>query len=834
MIVTCAPLGTARGSDDLSDWTIFLTNDNCPDYTWGYTEQQTRHAFAKIVRSHLDLMKQTDGESLENRDRYNMAVTQEALCFLEYYPDRESELIHRIKEGRIFVSPYLCNSLWGFQSFEGAIRTFYPARRLEDKWGIKFDVAEHIELPSLPWGTATILSGCGVKWLSLSFLEYDSTFRDLKNPPLFIFEGPDGSTVRVILDRWASTKSNYTQGAYLLKDPANTVREWCSYYSSLGRDYPLKAALASGTHGDISPQSGEQASGFAETIIKYNSHQGKHPRLVNATLPLFCDAIDKVQAETPFMPTLRGCFGHSWELWPVSLAKYVAEMRSGERKFLAAEALTALAASQYPELHTKTCKERETAEWYWSMLSDHAWNGSSEQNRKHNAELRREWAQQLHRLSNSLLEQAWTTLKLRPSRRHVTVFNGLSFSRKELIRLECSEGLNSTATNGRKIASQIFNEEGKSFLYFVSPEISGYGFAQVELSSKTHVEVASGELNATDTQLESPYYRLEVDTETGGIKSIFYKIVNTELITTPGNLCQAVYFDGAEHVLEKVESKVVAKGPVLARLRISGTIAGIDVVNYVTVYAELNRVDFELHIYKPVTTEQQRLCHVFPVLQEDAVLRIETTGAVIRPKLQPDGDLLPGADTRRFVVQDFIDASMPDGPGVTISPIDAFALRLDLKPITFEALGNNQNYREVVRNQHEVKSFLFRYSLQAHSDRYKDSDAYVFSRSVASPLITVFGLLPDTVAGLPTLRLDPRRAIATCFKPAEGDISRGSILRIREISGNSNPVTIGLKGYRKAILTDLLERDKQELNIIDGQIEVNIKPNGFTGLRLLP
>ncbi len=734
----------------------------------------------------------------------------------------------------IYVSPFLCNSLWGFQSFEGAIRTFYPARRLEDKWGINFNVAEHIELPSLPWGTATILSGCGVKWLSLAFLDYDSTFRDLKNPPLFILEGPDGSTIRVILDRWASGKFNYTQGAHLLKDPENAVREWYKNYSSLGRDYPLKAALASGTHGDISPHSGDQASGFAETIIKYNSHQGKHPRLVNAALPQFCDVVDKAQAETPFMPTLRGSFGHSWELWPVSLAKYVADMRSGEKKFLAAEALTALAVSRQPELHTKTCKDREKAQWYWSMLSDHAWNGNSEQNRKHNAELRREWAQQLHRLSDSLLEQAWASLKLKPSRRHVTIFNSLSFPRKGLIRVECSEGLNSVTMGGRQITSQVINEDGKSFLYFVSPEISGYGFTQVELSSNTNVSVASGEINATDTRLESPYYRMEVDPQIGGIKSVLHKIGNIELVTTHGNMCQTVYFDGTEHVLDKVKSNVVAKGPVLARLKISGTTAGIDVVNYVTLYAELDRVDFELHIYKPVTMEQQRLCHVFPILQEDAVLRIETTGVVIRPKLRPEGDLLPGADTRRFAVQGFVDASIPDGPGVAISPIDAFALRLDLAPITFEALGNDQNYREVVRDQHEVKHFRFRYSLQAHSDRYRDSDAYVFSRSVTSPLMAVFGLLPDIVTDLPAVRLDPRRALATCFKSAEGDVSKGSVLRLREISGNSNPVTVGLKGYKKAILTDLLERDKQELKIVDGQIKVNIKPNGFAGLRLLP
>ena len=153
----------ADGDSGGRDWTVYVTNDNCPDYTWGLSEEQTRQAFADMVRGHLDEMQRTDKQPAENRDRYNMAVTQEALCFVEKYPDRKQELISRIREGRVYVSPYLCNSLWGMQSAEGVLRTFYPARRLEREWGIPLTTAHHIELPSLPWGTATLLAGCGIR-----------------------------------------------------------------------------------------------------------------------------------------------------------------------------------------------------------------------------------------------------------------------------------------------------------------------------------------------------------------------------------------------------------------------------------------------------------------------------------------------------------------------------------------------------------------------------------------------------------------------------------------------------------------------------------------------
>lgn len=38
-------------SEDVPDWTIYIANDNCPDYTWGLTEEQTRQSFAEIIRA---------------------------------------------------------------------------------------------------------------------------------------------------------------------------------------------------------------------------------------------------------------------------------------------------------------------------------------------------------------------------------------------------------------------------------------------------------------------------------------------------------------------------------------------------------------------------------------------------------------------------------------------------------------------------------------------------------------------------------------------------------------------------------------------------------------
>ena len=248
-------------------WRIIIANDTCPDVTWGFSETQVRPAFADLIAAHLDEMTRTDVLPLEDRDHYNATAFIEVEAFLQIYPQRQGELLRRIHEGRLCVSPFLCNSLWGFQSVEGALRTFYPARRMEREHGMPIGVAEHIELPSLPWGMASLMAGCGIRWTSVPFLDYDPTFKGLKNPPLFRLEGPDGSEVRVLLDTWASQKANYMQGGYLLKDPQRVASEWIPHYAGLGGAYPLRTIFASGTHSDINPNSYKQARSFADSII---------------------------------------------------------------------------------------------------------------------------------------------------------------------------------------------------------------------------------------------------------------------------------------------------------------------------------------------------------------------------------------------------------------------------------------------------------------------------------------------------------------------------------------------------------------------------------------
>jgi hypothetical protein len=816
--------------DAAPPWRIIIANDTCPDVTWGFTEAQTRQAFADLIAAHLDEMTRTDALPLEDRDHYNATAFIEVEAFLETYPQRRDELLRRIRQGRVCVSPFLCNSLWGFQSVEGALRAFYPARRMEREHGMPIDVAEHIELPSLPWGMASLMAGCGIRWTSAPFLDYDSTFKGLKHPPLFRLEGPDGSEVRVLMDTWASLKTSYCQGGYLLKDPKRVASEWIPHYAGLGAAYPLRTIFASGTHSDINPNSYKQARGFADGIIGYNAAGTSAAKLVNGTLAQFCAEVDSLEARSPFLPKLRGCFGHSWQLWPVSLARTVAALRENERSFLAAESLVALASQVKPDLVAQTRESREKGEWFWAMLSDHAWNGADPGNRRHNAELRRKWAEDLGRISRRLTSQAWDELGLKADRGHVTVFNPLSFTRD--ILAECAVPAEVTGMEG--MPSQVRSEGARRSLLFVAAGVPAFGFRECAFVTNTLPAASAPPFSGTGTTLEAPFYRLRVDAANGGLASLVHKASGQELLKGHSGraLCQTVFDDGQEHLMADVECHAEL-GAVCGQLRVTGRIGGLRLTNLITLYATLDWVDFDVRLEKPPTTNEQRLLTFFPVGDSASDLRIETTGAVLRPQLEPEGNLLPGADLKRFAVQGFVDYSPPGHVGVTVAPVDAFMLRLDRGALAFEPLGNDQNWKEVTRDQNGESHFRFRYSLRAHAPGYDNASALAWSRDAAAPLTLAPGRLPMKWLDRPYLEVDPMRALVTCMKPADNGASDQTVVRLWETAGRTGAVVIAAPGYRAARETDLLEREREVLAVKQAKVSLNTRGYGFSAVKLI-
>src|SRR5664279_5625795 len=134
-----------------AQWKLFISNDVCMDYTWCLNEEQVKENMANLMAAHLDAMNATDNQPFENKARYTCTVTNEIFYFLEKYPLRKEELVNRIREGRIMMSPFLVNTIWGFCGAEGFLRAMYPAKRFAAENNLSLFHAVHSELPSMPW-----------------------------------------------------------------------------------------------------------------------------------------------------------------------------------------------------------------------------------------------------------------------------------------------------------------------------------------------------------------------------------------------------------------------------------------------------------------------------------------------------------------------------------------------------------------------------------------------------------------------------------------------------------------------------------------------------------
>jgi len=268
---------------------------------------------------------------------------------------------------------------------------------------------------------------------------------------------------------------------------------------------------------------------------------------------------------------------------------------------------------------------------------------------------------------------------------------------------------------------------------------------------------------------------------------------------------------------------------VLARLHLSYRTGPAETDLFVTLYAQVDRVDLDYRVRKRAVAVEERLVHVFPVVAPGATLRLDTTGAVLRPRPAPEGDLVKGGNTRRFAIQGFVDASGPGG-GVTVAPQDAFLLRNDLEPLSFEALGNDQNFKEATKDQGGATDFRFAYSLRAHAGAFEGTEAFAWSRSVSMPIVAERGRISRPPAPGPAV--DPARAIVLALKPPDDPAARGLVLRLRETAGRSGPLTIEVPRWRRAVRLDLLERAQEELPITNGTLRLDLPAHGFAAVSL--
>jgi alpha-mannosidase len=846
-------------------WTLYLLADICTDYTWVYDDEASPRAHdAAVTEAELMLADQTEHGSTANCNHYNLVHAREAEFYLERYPDQEQRFFEHVRRGTITFNPFFNMALTGLMSLEELIRQFYPARTWAKQHDLNIGYANHQETPTITWAMAMVLKKCGIHHLVKSILPYECPWAErLEEPPLFFWEGPDGS--RILVRR---RNVDYVQGSFVLRDLRTTNatihNAILPHYAELGSAYPFNAIGLVGCYGDLSPTSAELPAKKVETVTAYNSQGWLYPKLVNASHKQFWDHIDsEIETRAISLPIFRGDYGTAWESWPSSLAHDFAGWRRAQERANTADKLTALLCRldrQWYESH-----RTQLAEGWMNLLylNDHAWNGANDANRAFNAVLRRRWQEAANSLFDTLITTGMSALAKQvktDETEGILIFNGLSWPRSSLARLEHigDEHEIVDAISGETITTQSDIHEGRQIIYLDAKDVPSIGYRTFTLrqTQKKPTMLHDDIWYFDGNQLEGPLYAVEISPVTGGITSLFDKVRGHQWVDpeSPYHLNQCLYLsnglvansDGIEYTPQRAKVVLESVGPLFARLRIHALLKNIQLTTTVTLYTNYDRVDIHNAVHKVPTAEKHELNFVFPFHVPDRRYRYEAPGALIAV----GEELRPGAGQAVTAVRHFVDVYNDDF-GILLSQTDSglieFGHRTSAEDPTAPdptnstiftlALGNWINWREVTRDQAGQTDFTFRYSMCGHDGGFDPVRAVRFGWEDNNELLVAMlakqqdGLLPSGRHSF--VSVEPEHAILTTLKVAEEE---GLLARLWECSEKSTEATIRVAGMGtlvEARQTDQLENDQVSIAVGNDSVKIPVSGRGLAAVRLL-
>lgn len=328
--------------------------------------------------------------------------------------------------------------------------------------------------------------------------------------------------------------------------------------------------------------------------------------------------------------------------------------------------------------------------------------------------------------------------------------------------------------------------------------------------------------------LENEYYRVSVDRATGRV-SIWDKELN-RMVANDIEIAASEERGGDDlsiipptgrtivNVISGVE--LDENGPVQTVMRITGDVGGIPIVQRLTLYQGLKRVDVEDRVdWRP--GRSMNIEQVFPLQQPNVEVRNGTPfGSVVATDMMPNagprnGDEVPKDVWKRWrQIQDWVFAGTREW-GFTVSADHQFltvgdsAIRAGmLRGTRFSPVNVVRGGRPFQNLSPPADAFVFHYSFTSGRGDWAAARSWRAGMALNTPLIPVSSANELSQKSLPPVRsfcsLDADNLVITALKKADGD--GAIVLRVFEIRGDSAESRVRFLGQdRKFWAANLLE-----------------------------
>jgi hypothetical protein len=423
---------------------------------------------------------------------------------------------------------------------------------------------------------------------------------------------------------------------------------------------------------------------------------------------------------------------------------------------------------------------------------------------------------------------------------------------------------------GERAAIGKFDPAELVEIVFLAEGLPAMGYKTYKLVPCARWPRFANSVKATRSQIDNPFYQVQIDRRSGSLTSLIDKKLGRELIDASAAhpFAQMVVRSsetGQEQVVAIEDAAISENGPVFTTLKRKGKVLGCpQVTQEITLYHGIKRIDVNTRVLRD-STPMLEVYFAFPFQVEHPQFRFEATNAVIEPLV----DQLPGTNTDYYAVQHWADVFErdPESPskdwGIVWSPVDThmtefgglmpgyvsgahhgvtpqgyghpFRKAGEMTRGHIYALAMYNNFRTNFINVHPGESLL-RYSFSSHNGDWQSASPWRFGWSALQPPATVWmkgpkqGSLKQEAS---FIQLDAANVVLVAMKKAEDE--HGFIFRLVEVQGKQTNLTLTAPAFsiRHAFETTPVEEDRRMLPCTEHEVSIEIKPFAIRTIRVL-
>ena len=563
-------------------------------------------------------------------------------------------------------------------------------------------------------------------------------------------------------------------------------------------------------------------------------------------------------------------------------AFYTAVERENESRAPSAEKLATISAIVNPRLAV----DREELDAMWAnmvLMDEHTWTSwnsvSDPTSQEAMEQLRVKDSRSTTAAStrDDLLRSSMASLadSIAAGVNSVIVFNPLNWKRGGAVTIDLDYGMEIADRRTGQTVPCLVLSQGPNFnrVEFTAKSVPGAGYKVYELRpAQAPAPVACpAAVTATDTTLESPFYRVVLDPVTGSIRSIYDKQLNKELVDS-GNAWrfgQYLYVSGGDeepnsvlqyravspkpalHIHAAQDGRLISveKTPWGSRALLASSAENTPQIRTeIRLFDDEKKIELIEDVDKQPELKKEAVYFAFPFAMPHPQFQYEIQNGVV----DPAKDMYPGAGREWFSVQHWVSVEQ-DGVSATVMPLDASLVTLgDINrgawPTEFGQRPGvilsyvMNNYWHTNYRAEQGGEYRFRYIITSAAH----TDAPGLSRvgwEEATPLEEDEIRSQDKALDLPRpldglqgsfLSIDDPDLLLDTWKPAED--GNGTILRLIDLGGEPRTakITLPLVAIDKVVATDAVERDGKPI-IPEGlhTFSVGIRPHAIVTVRIV-